>query len=93
MAKFRTNLVTLLISIKRRKERKNRQQGIMSWSAPTFAENFEPVKFQQGYDAHFVATVAGNPKPEVREPIRSIICRLVIVPIGCHFTLNPGLCP
>jgi hypothetical protein len=36
------------------------------WSAPSFAANFQPVQLQQGNDAQFAATVAGNPQPEVR---------------------------
>ncbi len=37
-----------------------------NWSAPTFVEPFQAVKFQQGNDAQFAARVSGNPEPEIR---------------------------
>ncbi len=37
-----------------------------NWSAPSFVEPFQAVKFQQGNDAQFTARVSGNPEPEIR---------------------------
>jgi len=41
-------------------------EGDFAWSAPSFSEPFQAVKLQQGNDAQFVATIQGNPQPEVR---------------------------